>query len=196
MSSDRGDPTFRTQVVRRSRKAEGKGPRLWMGLVLTVLVVSWAALPALAHGGEGESASVNLVEEALAIVVNTPDATGEALERVEEALEAEEVESSGELDVAALDDAAGALEEGRLHDAEDALVEALGQDPHARPAEPVSFSSAAADEGATAASLHGLTDRVDGGLRTPSAGGWTAIGLAVIAAAIGWVMVRRRETSI
>ena len=94
------------------------------------LVSFLGAVPALAHGEEGDADPVDLVEQALAIVVNTPEAVGEALERVEAALEAETEEPSGELDVDALTEAAAALEEGRLHDAEDALVQALGRNPH------------------------------------------------------------------
>lgn len=170
------------------------GSRLWSGLVLSVLVVLWSALPALAHGGEGESDPVNLVEQALAIVVNTPDAVDEALERVEEALGTEAAEPSGELDVPALEEAAVALEDDRLHDAEDLLVEALGQDPHAGSAEPSSFSSTAAEEvTGQMPPQHGLTDRVDGGFEIPSAGGWTAIGVAAAGAVVGVILVRRRE---
>ncbi|GMQ98128.1 MAG: hypothetical protein BMS9Abin17_0634 [Acidimicrobiia bacterium] len=92
---------------------------------------------ALAHGGDDEANAVDLVEQALAIVVNTPDAVGEALERVEAALAEEAEESTGELDIASLELAAVALETGDLHDAEDALVAALGIDPHANEDEPV-----------------------------------------------------------
>ena len=92
---------------------------------------------ALAHGGDDEANAVDLVEQALAIVVNTPDAVGEALERVEAALAEEAEESTGELDIASLELAAVALETGDLHDAEDALVAALGIDPHAAEDGPV-----------------------------------------------------------
>ena len=92
---------------------------------------------ALAHGGDEEANAVDLVEQALAIVVNTPDAVGEALERVEAALADEAEELTGELDIASLDLAAAALETGDLHAAEDALVAALGIDPHADEDEPV-----------------------------------------------------------
>jgi len=91
---------------------------------------------ALAHGGDDEANAVDLVEQALAIVVNTPDAVGEALERVEAALAEEAEESTGELDIASLELAAVALETGDLHDAEDALVAALGIDPHADEVDP------------------------------------------------------------
>lgn len=171
--------------------------RLWFVTLLSLGLVVWLALPALAHGEGGESDPVDLVEQALAIVVNTPDLVDEAVERVDEALEAEGAEPSGELDVPALEAAAAALEEGRLHDAEDSLIEALGQDPHAGSAEPTSFSSTAAEEiTGEAPAQHGLTDRVDGGFDTPSGAGWAAMGSALIVGAIGMVLVRRREASL
>lgn len=117
---------------------------------------------------DGESDPTNLVEQAPAIVVNTPDAADEALERVEEAMETDEEDPSGELDVPA-------LEEGSLHDAEDLLVEALGGDPHALAGAPDSFSdTASAEDVGEAPVRHGLTDRVDGGIDFPSAGGLAA----------------------
>ncbi len=114
----------------------GSGRRL-RGIAMIAIVVAvtgaivWATPPALAHGGDEEATAVDLVEQALAIVVNSPDAVGEALERVEAALAEEAENPTGELDIASLELAAEALETGDLHDAEDALVAALGIDPHA-----------------------------------------------------------------
>ncbi len=114
----------------------GSGKRLTAISMIAVVVavigaVALAPPPALAHGGGDEAGAVDLVEQALAIVVNSPDAVGEALERVEAALAEEAEEPTGELDIASLQLAAAALERGDLHDAEDALVAALGIDPHA-----------------------------------------------------------------
>ncbi len=109
-------------------------------------VVVWAAAPALAHGDEDGASAVELVEQALAIVVNTPAASGEALERVEAALDAEAEEPSGELDIGSLRLAADALEAGDLHDAEDALVTALGVDPHAGGNDPTEVAAAPPQE--------------------------------------------------
>lgn len=103
-------------------------------LAIAVAVIGAAGLApqrALAHGGGDEAGAVDLVEQALAIVVNSPDAIGEALERIEAALVEEAEGPSGDLDVASLEAAVAALEAGDLHDAEDALVAALGVDPHA-----------------------------------------------------------------
>lgn len=119
-------------------KAPGAGRRRRTAgiamLAIAVAVIGAAGLApqrALAHGGGDEAGAVDLVEQALAIVVNSPDAIGEALERIEAALVEEAEEPSGDLDVASLEAAVAALEAGDLHDAEDALVAALGVDPHA-----------------------------------------------------------------
>jgi len=126
---------------RRSRMSGemGSGRQLSviaMIAIVVVGVVALAASPARAHGGADEADAVDLVEQALAIVVNSPGAVGEALERVETALAEEAEEPTGELDIASLEMAAAALETGDLHDAEDALVAALGIDPHADGEEP------------------------------------------------------------
>jgi len=106
-------------------------------VVVVMGVVALAPLPALGHGGADEANAVDLVEQALAIVVNSPDAVGEALERVEAALVEVAEEPTADLDVASLELAAVALVTGDLHGAEDALVAALGIDPHADAVEPV-----------------------------------------------------------
>ncbi len=181
----------------------GSGRRLTAIAMLAVAVAvigaaTWATSPALAHGGgEGEEIDpVNLVEQALAIVVNTPDKADEALERVEAALEAENEEPTGELDVALLEAAAQALEINDLHEAEDTLVEALGSNPHANADEPDASSSDGAEgdhaeeasEGANV-SAHGLTERVDGGFSAPSGTDFVALAAAALVAAGGFAFV-------
>ncbi len=192
------------------------------GLVVAVLVSAWGSTPADAHGGDDESDPVNQVEQALAIVVNTPDAAGEALERIEEALADETEEPSGELDLVALEDAVVALKEARLHDAEDALVRALGLDPHLEdpeladreevaeteepalladvgqpdpPPEPekaVATSPSDSNVEAAQPAEHGLTSRVEGGFVAPSSGGWAALGVALLLAVGGIGLVVKK----
>jgi len=137
--------SFRRKVdgMRRGRsKVVGNRKRRTVVSILAVAVTLagagvLAAPSALAHGGGDEATAVDLVEQALAIVVNSPDAVDEALKRVETALAEVDHESTGELDVASLELAAVALKAGDLHDAEDALVAALGIDPHGNEDEPV-----------------------------------------------------------
>jgi len=184
-----------------------------LGLVMTLV-----AVPALAHGEEADADPTDLVEQALAILVNTPEATGEALERVEAALAAETEQPSGALDVEALEAAAAALQAGELHDAEDALIEALGRDAHAdEPKEPAGEQPAATtapttvaetpeppppaepaeepehDDAETAAPAHGLTSRVEGGLTAPGPAETVALAVAVLLAVGGTVLIRGKE---
>lgn len=145
-------------------------------LVASAALVGTAALPASAHGEDGEADPVETVRQALAIVINTPGAADEATERIEEVLAVEADEPSGELDVAALEDAADAIEAGRLGPAEQALLAALAAD----------------RDGQTADVLgHGPTDRLTGGLRGPSAGEGAAFAAAALAGLGGIGLIRR-----
>ena len=204
-----------------SENTRGRG--LLIGLVL---LVSWLLTggPALAHGEDGVAEPIELIEQALAIVVNSPGSIGEARERIEDALAAESDELEG-LDVEALNRALDAIVAGDAHAAEDALVEALGRDPHPEepveperpveggtpttgpqtttvptPEEPVEAVEPGeemeeGDEGglfSTPVLDHGLTERVEGGFRSP---GVVGLVLAVILAGAGTLLLRRRETT-
>ncbi len=174
----------------------------------------WTAAPAFAHGEEDDSGAVELVEQALAIVVNSPGTSGEALERIEAALEAETEEPSGELDIASLELAVDALEQGDLHEAEDALVTALGIDPHAGSEDPTVTVTATAppeiaadptngpakavdgdhsEEADEEIVAHGLTDRIDGGFRAPGGAAAIELGAAALLAAGGLVLVLNKR---
>lgn len=163
---------------------------------------TWTISPAFAHGGEeGEEVDpVNLVEQALAIVINTPAKADEALERVEAALAAEAEEPTGELDIAAVEAAAEALETDDLHEAEDALVAALGSDPHASVDEPVRESASKSEgdhteegPGNSDVVAHGPTERVDGGFSAPSRTDIAALAAAAALAAGGFAFVYSKK---
>ncbi len=187
-----------------------------MTTLIGLLVLT--AAPAFAHGDDEDSGAVELVEQALAIVVNSPAASGEALERIEAALEAETETPSGDLDITSLELAVDALKQGDMHDAEDALVTALGIDPHAgsedptvtvpaasppvltadptdAPAEVVEDGQAAVvdddhgEEATEEPEVHGLTERIDGGFRAPGGTAAIELGAAALLAAGGLAMV-------
>jgi hypothetical protein len=213
-----------SQVIDQSGTHVGRFVGLLPAGLLVISLVLVGAGPALAHGEEGEEEPVDLVEQALAIVVNSPDAMSEAQEKIEAALTADPADLEA-LDLEALERALVAVEAGDAHAAEDALIEALGRDPH--PEEVVEGPAAAGggtvttvapatapgtlepaeetdptdepeedkddDENglfSTPSLDHGLTERVEGGFRSPDV---AALALAVILAVAGTVLLRRRE---
>ena len=157
--AERDDPcrtNSRTGETGSGRRPSGIA---MIAVVVTVIgAIAWASPPALGHGSDEEATTVALVEQALAIVVNSPDAVGEALERVEAALAEEDEEPTGELDIASLELAAAALKTGDLHDAEDALVAALGIDPHADADKPAETVEELPSESSADATAEGTAD--------------------------------------
>ena len=160
--------------------------------LLLSAVIAFQAIPALADGGGGESEPVDMIEQALAIVVNAPGSRGEALERVEAVLAAEDASELAGLNLEALATARDALERGDDHAAEDSLVKALGQDPHPQEG---SVGPAGADEPedeepgllTTPILEHGLTERLEAGFRPPNA---IALIAALVIAGAGALLLR------
>ena len=163
-----------------------------VGLFLLV-VIAFQAGPALADGGGGESEPVDMIEQALAIVVNAPGSMGEALERVEAVLAEDPSELAG-LNLEALETARDALERGDDHTAEDSLVQALGQDPHPQQGsvEPEGDDEPEGEEPGlltTPVLEHGLTERLEAGFRSPNA---IALIAAIVIAGVGTLLLRHK----
>lgn len=163
-----------------------------VGLLLLAAFALFAG-PALADGGGGESAPVDLIEQALAIVVNAPGSMGEALERVETVL-AEDPSKLAGLNLGALEAARDALERADDHGAEDALVQALGRDPHVEEGsvEPSREDQPEDPESGlltTPILEHGLTERLEAGFRPPDLVALTA---AIVMAGAGTLLLRGR----
>lgn len=94
--------------------------------VLAVIVLA-GARPAAAHE-PGESAEASeLVRQAIALIVNTPDDT-EAIE--DKVADAQEVEDQEGVDVALVRRAGEAYEAGDLHEARTLLERSIGARPH------------------------------------------------------------------
>lgn len=161
--------------------------------LLLLAVIAFQADPALADGGGGESEPVDMIEQALAIVVNAPGSRGEALERVEAVLAEDPSELAG-LNLEALATAREALERGDDHAAEDSLVQALGQDPHPQQGS-VEWAGAVEPEDEEPGLLttpileHGLTERLEAGFRPPNA---IALIAAIVIAGAGTLFLRHK----
>ncbi|GBD85913.1 hypothetical protein BMS3Abin02_02334 [bacterium BMS3Abin02] len=154
------------------------GPKKLLGsLALMALVLAlalWPMTPAFAHGGEEggeEQSSVELTEQALGILISLPQASDEALERVEAAVKAEIEEPTGDLDVGLLEEAGAALEEGDVRRATNLLELVLDDDPNAPRQE----------------------QKVESGFRTPSGGDAAALVVAVLMGVAGIALVRQRK---
>lgn len=162
---------------------------------LVAALVLGAGLPVLAHGGEGEAEAINLIEQALAILVNSPEAVGETVERVEEVLAMPADDRAG-LDGVALEQALAALEAGEWHQAEESLIVALGREPHPSTAvEPGEGTTGEEEEAGSAPAYpqFGETERVEFGWRAPASADWLTLAGAAVVAVAAIVMMRRRE---
>jgi hypothetical protein len=93
-------------------------------VAVTVVLALWAR-PAAAHEGESDQARV-LVLQAIALIVNTPDDMHMIEERVEDALDAPHQEG---VEMADVEQAADALEEGDLRRTRELLQTAIGAGP-------------------------------------------------------------------
>lgn len=148
--------------------------RLWLMVLgsLVMAVALWQPVPAMAHGDEdGEANSRELVEQAMGILVSLPEASNEALERIEDVLVSKAEGPTGDVDLDALEEAATALERGDVEEAENLLGTALGDDP----------------------ALPRTEQTVKGGLRSPSDGDSTALAVAGLLGVAGIALVWRRK---
>jgi len=163
-----------------------------VGLFMLAAIALLAG-PAWADGGGGESEPVDLIEQALAIVVNAPGEMGEALERVEAVLAEDPSELVG-LNPEALAAARDGLESGDDHAAEDALVQALGRDPHPQEGSVEPFRADEPEDKesgllTTPILKHGLTERLQAGFRFPDLVTLTA---AIVMAGAATLLLRRK----
>jgi hypothetical protein len=118
--------------------------------ILTAAVAAvlalWAA-PAAAHEGESDEARV-LVLQAIALIVNTPDDMHMIEERVEDAIQAPHKEG---VDMASVEKAAAALEEGDLQRTRELLQTAIGAGPFVGSGAPKSIRESSGEPGRPAA---------------------------------------------
>lgn len=169
-----------------------RSPKRYVVWLFLLAVIAFQADPALADGGADESEPVDLIEQALAIVVNAPGSRGEALERAEAVLAEDPSELAG-LNLEALATARDALERGDDHAAEDNLVQALGQDPHPQQGSESAGANEPEDEEpgllTTPILEHGLTERLEAGFRPPNA---IALIAAIVIAGVGTLFLRHK----
>jgi hypothetical protein len=173
-----------------ARAVRGWGRRLLAPVAVGLLVVGSAG-SALAHGDEEEVPAKTLVEQAIALLRGQPEEVRAIEDRIRDALEAEDTEG---VDVALVERAAAAFDEGDLHLAQDLLEEAIGAAPHgvvATPNPEPGMPAPSPEPGAEASPV--LHERaIEGGLRAPAGvAGPILLGLAGVAVLLGLLFVRR-----
>lgn len=112
--------------------------RTSLGTVATIvaallLVLVGSGSPAGAHGGDESVEASALVQQAIALLVDSPDDAAPAAEKVKDALATSDQEG---VDVDLLDQAATALASGDTHGARSLLERSIGAKPHLNDADP------------------------------------------------------------
>lgn len=101
--------------------------RLGVLAAATIVVVAMNGSAALAHEGEESGKAGDLVRQAIALIVNTPNDIDAITDKVVDALEAEDTDG---VDLAEVQQARAALEDGDLHRTRALLEASIGAQPH------------------------------------------------------------------
>lgn len=162
---------------------------------LALLIVA-SASPAGAHEGEEDDApeGSTLVQQAIAILVNTPDDVMAATDKVEDALATSDQVG---VDVDLLSQAADALAAGDIHEARSLLERSIGAQPHLNDADPAPIGEVG-DEVATPTEPDSPTEPATGAdpgvavandpletARDLNGGDWAALAVLVAIGAAG-----------
>lgn len=95
-------------------------------VLFLALTLAFPASAAWAHEGEDEPAKT-LVMEAIALLRGQPDQLDAIMDKMHDALEAEDTEG---VDLDLVEQADAAFEDGQMHESWDLLEEAIGAEPH------------------------------------------------------------------
>jgi hypothetical protein len=141
------------------------GPRRHRPAVVAMgalLVLLFSAEPAAAHEGEQSTEASDLIRQAIALIVNTPNDTMAIEDKINDAINAND--KTG-VDIAPVQQANDALEAGDLHRARALLEVSIGAQPHLSSALPVDIGKAPAAPGAAPSGVNLATgDNPGGGL--------------------------------
>lgn len=155
--------------------------------VAVLLTVMLSATPAFAHGGDESDKAGDLVRQAIALMVNTPDDQEMIQDKINDALASTDTEGVDESLVSKANEAFG---RGDLHNARAFLEVSVGAQPHLTSAEvlPIRESAgqpgqdmfATGSESGTNVTTDGLSVR-----RSLDAGTWAALGGLAVLALVG-----------
>ncbi len=163
----------------------------WLIVVVTsVAVLLLPSAAALAHEGEEEVPARTLVQQAIALLRGQPEQVDAIADKIHDALEAKDAEG---VDLALVEQADTAFEDGDLHEAWDLLEESIGLAPHQVVASPNAGPRSAPTPEPPAEPSPVLHERaIEGGLQGPKGvAGPVLLGLAAALGALGLVIARR-----
>jgi hypothetical protein len=158
--------------------------------LVAALLLAAAPAPAWAHGDEESMPAYDLVRQAIALIVNTPDDHEAIEDKVNDALEAED---TSQVKLPLVEQAKEAFEADDMHQVRSKLEAAIGARVHTGDAEPVPIGEPApvtGEETGTVAAIDALPGR--GGL---TGGDWVLIAVSALVGLIGialsvWVRPR------
>lgn len=153
-------------------------------VLLLALTLAFPASAAWAHEGEEEPAKT-LVKQAIALLRGQPDQREAIMDKMHDALEAEDTEG---VDLDLVEQADAAFEDGQMHESWDLLEEAIGAEPHRIAAGPGGVSGSEPTGDAPAPVIH--ERELAGGPRWPSSqSNWILLVVAGVSLFAGGVVV-------
>ena len=177
-------------------RARPRNLRCWVsGLVIAVITVVVSAPSASAHGNGESDVAGDLVRQAIALIVNTPDDHEMIADKINDALNSTETEG---VDISSVAKAKDALESGDLHTTRALLEVSIGAQPHMTSAEVLPIGETSGQPGApplATGSETGINVTTDAlaAHRRFDAGTWAAlVGLVALAGVGIWLAVRYR----
>ena len=164
-------------------------------VLFLALTLSFHMSAARAHEGDEEPAKT-LIQEGIALLRGQPDQREAVMDKMHDALEAEDTDG---VDLELVEQADEAFEEGRVHEAWDLLEEAIGAEPHRIATGPGDLSGSAPTGVAGSDEPEGHIDapapviherELSGGPRSPSSDSdWILLAVAGVLLFSGGVVV-------
>ena len=152
-------------------------------LVGALTLVLSIAQPAAAHEGDEGTESFLFVRQAIALIVNTPDAHEAIADKINDAIEAPDTHG---VDVGLVEEAQVALEAEDIHGTRSLLEQSIGAQPHLGSVDPVPAGEHV-DDAAAESVVEPFLDPLDTS-RDLDVGTWMVMAGALILVAAGTVI--------
>jgi len=155
-------------------------------VAVLAVVVGWAATAAADGGDEGTEASL-FVQQAVALIANTPDAHDAIDDKISDAIEAPDQHG---VDITLVEQAGIALEADDVHLARSLLEESIGARLHLDASDPVSIDEHLEEANEEGPATAPFLDPLDTS-RDVSGGDWAMMGVAIVLILAGAATARR-----